>query len=587
MTYEPLKNIKNTRIIQLEPASGSQSLVCNLREISVTDSCETYDALSYTWGEFKSPKTITCDGHSVSITNHLHCALQHLRSPDAAITLWVDQLCIDQTNVEERGRQVQLMERIYRQAQRVVVWLGDEDGNSRLVWKLMRKLLHIDETSPAVVLARNNLESLGLPGWRSMEWKNLEKFLDRPWFKRIWVLQEVVVSTHAIVKCGQDSLLWEEMVRVIKRVKFAGLSTSGEASYAEHRLSCELVTQMDHVRNYQKQGQQRVNFFHLLMSCRNRAATDSRDKIFALLGLGYYDINPDYSKTETEVYLELATYHVSQIIPGGRWQRLSHPQKAEWLSDLLLCACNAPIQRLQGQLPSWVPDWKDGTQREPIVRFGKKCIISAYNAGGDSLGMVQICNDTQLHLSGKIVDTVAMAGTAQIKLPNRMFVTKHHGVISAWFAESNIIATYCPQPYPTGEPMNEVYKRTLVVNRAPEGGEASLQYVETQYGSLISFLRGQMACMDFAAFHERHSQLLQGLAEGRVLILTKRGYLGLAPWGTRIGDSVCVLLGMPTPTILRSEFDHFKLVGECYVHGIMKGEIMKDERIPVETVILR
>ena len=585
-SYAPLENASNTRIVKLEPASGSQKVICSLKEITVAEGCHEYDALSYTWGESKKTKSINCNGKDVSITTHLYDVLHRLRRQDTTISLWIDQLCIDQSNIEERGAQVQLMGKIYKHAQKVLVWLGKENDDSKAAIKLVRKILHVGKRFPDTVFNRRNLESLGLPGWKSKEWKALQTFLGRLWFKRMWVIQEVIVSSRAVVMCGQESLLWEEMAEAIRRVEFTGPSPKSNVTFSQRWLSGDSVTYIESIRAGKFQDN-KTNLLYLLINTRSREATDPRDKVFALLGLGHYRINADYSKSEYEVYLQLAVYHVSQILPGGNWRHLKDAEKAGWLSDLLLCAGFAHIQRLQSPLPSWVPDWSIGIDRQHSLGIGERLKKIPYCAGGNSLGTVQICHDTQLHLSGKLFDTVIMAGRVSLKLKDRMRVDKHHGLISSWFAESNLITNHCPQPYPTREPLNEVLKQTLIVNRTDTGEEASSEQANFAYMQLIRFIQGGPACMDFQPFHERHSQALQGIARGRVMILTQRGFLGLAPWGTMVGDTVCVLLGVPMPVILRPDFSFFQFVGECYLHGIMKGEVMQDESVSMQNIVLK
>jgi hypothetical protein len=83
-----------------------------------------YEALSYTWGDTKRTARITLNGRSLLVTENLYTALLHLRSSSEDRIMWIDAICIDQDNWEERGHQVQLMGDIYQQAERVVVWLG-------------------------------------------------------------------------------------------------------------------------------------------------------------------------------------------------------------------------------------------------------------------------------------------------------------------------------------------------------------------------------------------------------------------------------------------------------------------------------
>lgn len=124
--YEPLPAGGWTRILELPPGAGT--LTSNLRHVKTKDAALTYEALSYVWGsdELQSQVDIECDGRMLSIGSKLACALMHVRSGSVARQLWVDAICIDQGNKEERSQQVRLMDRIYANATRVLVWLGEE-----------------------------------------------------------------------------------------------------------------------------------------------------------------------------------------------------------------------------------------------------------------------------------------------------------------------------------------------------------------------------------------------------------------------------------------------------------------------------
>ncbi|KAI9869595.1 MAG: hypothetical protein M1830_005317, partial [Pleopsidium flavum] len=361
---------------------------------------------------------------------------------DTKVTIWVDQLCIDQSNVEERNHQVRLMGRIYGKAQNVVVWLGDEDDNSRAGLKLARKILGLAVKTPDIVLQGDNLESLGLPGRNSKEWRALGAFLRRPWFKRVWVIQEVVMSSKAVVMCGQESLQWDEMVKLALRVNFAiNIMSFAGADTAAGRPS-QVVLFLIELRDSRRRGNSE-DFFRLLCWCRSCEATDPRDKIYALLGLGQYDIAPDYSKSAAEVYMDLAVYHLFQIMPGGPMNGISDRERACWVTELLYCAGDLNTQH---SLPSWVPDWKVDFKSRPL------CVMheSIYRAGGESLGKVQFCNGPQLRLSGRLWATVKIAGTAELDLRRRMRARELHRMIAAWFAECNRTAAHCPVPLPDG-----------------------------------------------------------------------------------------------------------------------------------------
>lgn len=100
----------------------------------------SYTALSYTWGEPKFDAKFECDGCVKMITRSLESALRHFRQEDRSVVLWVDQICIDQENFEEKGQQIPLMSRIYELAVNTAIWLGDADDDSDSAMRLLKNI---------------------------------------------------------------------------------------------------------------------------------------------------------------------------------------------------------------------------------------------------------------------------------------------------------------------------------------------------------------------------------------------------------------------------------------------------------------
>ena len=123
------------RLLHLEPHENTEAPIsCSLISCPIladTPGTRRYGAPSYTWGSSRKEKTIILDNNALSVTENLHTALVYLRDPFDARTLWVDAVCIDQADLEERRQQVQAMAAIYNTASRVVMWLGEEDESSK------------------------------------------------------------------------------------------------------------------------------------------------------------------------------------------------------------------------------------------------------------------------------------------------------------------------------------------------------------------------------------------------------------------------------------------------------------------------
>ncbi|KAI8225327.1 Heterokaryon incompatibility protein 6, OR allele [Colletotrichum sp. SAR 10_96] len=98
-----------------------------------------YEALSYAWGSTDQSETITANGQILHVTKNLYSALEHLRQKENRI-LWIDAICIDQTNLQERGHQVGQMSDIYRQADQVLVWLGPSTYETKVLMESLGKL---------------------------------------------------------------------------------------------------------------------------------------------------------------------------------------------------------------------------------------------------------------------------------------------------------------------------------------------------------------------------------------------------------------------------------------------------------------
>jgi hypothetical protein len=166
----------NIRLLRLMPPDRDNAPIrCHLVNYSLAGEAfeHQYEALSYTWGDLQKTVQILLDDCPFYVTVNLHSALSRLRSR-AIEWLWVDAICIDQENSQERAHQVRYMAMIYGKAHRVNVWLGDADEDSDRVFDEMHanrkwttSLGH--ETTQQAVLA----------------------FLARPWFRRIWVGMQI------------------------------------------------------------------------------------------------------------------------------------------------------------------------------------------------------------------------------------------------------------------------------------------------------------------------------------------------------------------------------------------------------------
>jgi len=127
--YRPLNSDRLIRVLELLPAKHHDNPIqCRLIERPLDVEPLTglkYEALSYVWGSNIGDREILCEGRTLLVTPNCEAALRRFRRPKKSRILWIDAICIDQSNLEEKGKQVPLMADVYHLASRVLIWLGN------------------------------------------------------------------------------------------------------------------------------------------------------------------------------------------------------------------------------------------------------------------------------------------------------------------------------------------------------------------------------------------------------------------------------------------------------------------------------
>jgi len=184
------------RLLRLMPhADGVAPIQCELFSYSLQEAgkgTHLYEALSYVWGDQNKTLPISIGKHRFDVTENLHAALLRLRDRSFERIIWVDAICINQGNKEEKEKQIQLMARIYSQAYSVVVWLGEEEDDS-------------DQALEAIVRAGND-RSLSFTNDGTVQ-RAVIKLLQRKWFRRIWVVEHTIhlQPWNTVLKSGSGA----------------------------------------------------------------------------------------------------------------------------------------------------------------------------------------------------------------------------------------------------------------------------------------------------------------------------------------------------------------------------------------------
>ena len=171
----------------------------------------SYQALSYCWGDAAERRVIECNGRRTLVGRNLHSALSRLRDARSPMTLWADALCINQSEDDdalvERGKQVEIMDKIYSQASLVYVDLCKEVAEMNDILQLLRGFdiiphdLNIEREK-----VMEAFERFHLPGIEDPRWPHVVRFLTRPWFRRVWVMQEFILAKKVQILVGHRRL---------------------------------------------------------------------------------------------------------------------------------------------------------------------------------------------------------------------------------------------------------------------------------------------------------------------------------------------------------------------------------------------
>ncbi|CAG8948652.1 hypothetical protein HYFRA_00001772, partial [Hymenoscyphus fraxineus] len=266
--YEPLDDSTDEiRLISIHHVSDPDSSIqLDIIRAKLSENPE-YEALSYMWGSERDPHDVYVSGKRLQVGHNLWMALLRLRNPTKARVVWVDAICIDQKNTSERNHQVSQMSKIYRQASRVVVWLGPEIQNS----------------------------NASLNGNLSMI------ICDLPYWGRLWVIQEVVLAKDLILYYGNIELEWASFAALVRREIASNTDRENITRKTPMKLIQQRVAQSltTHGQNFT------FSIVDLALSFSESECRDRRDKIFGLMSLANdcckTHIHVDYSMTDLEL----------------------------------------------------------------------------------------------------------------------------------------------------------------------------------------------------------------------------------------------------------------------------------------------
>ncbi|KAK8093282.1 HET-domain-containing protein [Apiospora kogelbergensis] len=578
-TYQPLDATgRQIRLLDLLPSSGA--VRCRLRHASL-DAPERYESLSYSWGSPEMTVKILVNGLGFLVTPNLHTALQHLRedSTGRLRTLWVDAICINQSDMAEKEVQVPLMRDIYMSCQRTVIWLGRHDLFTKTALEAVEFMASRSGEEERLnfyewrMVRRGGLKSGALGHIRYIadalhSAAAFNALFGRPWFTRIWVVQELALSPQAVAICGQYQIDWDLISRAHGRSK---------TNFEVPNHLGTLLRFRDWPANVPDDLMS-----HMLMAW-HKGSQNAKDKIYGLMGLqtshgADIQIRVDYVASDSEVFTRFTKTYLK--ITGN-------------LQVLTICrGCKAVTAAAEDVL-SWAIDPVYDKNREPLPdqligwsfeswhRYPR-----GFSAGGESktcrpsfdgnlLGLQAIQLDTVTGVS--FVNTPASAGIGDSNLclgagsASAMYgPTKQKKMDAFWQILRGRDPT-CEEERARKESKDVDGVLIGLARPVAMGTYVALPILTAAYIYML-IMSGILGFTSYIEFFGRI-----GITKQRRLITTKDGYMGLAPRDTRVGDRILILQGYCAPIVARPG-QRWRVVGDAYIHGIMEGEAF-DETI--------
>jgi hypothetical protein len=588
------------RVLILSGGKPEDDVKCTLGVVSLDEKPE-FAALSYVWGDASVKKPITVDGETFEVTSNLNDALRALRPQQRreSRTLWVDAICINQVDTEEKNTQIPLMGRLYSDASSVVIWLGPSNANMELAitWAQTYVAKTYNQAS-TYWLKLDAKAKFSKTAKRERDWALLRalegycEVLSLPYWSRMWTFQEFrLPPREPICQCGHMTFYASAMLGQAEEplhtagiealVKFGALAKT----WSGRPLTEEEGQIFDDIRAVNKRLREKSNLssqnsivsltnarsdwrgsesplLYLLMTTAERQCYDGHDKIYALYGMvpAAQAANPvDYETPLRDLALGTAAFLVRQERGPLMWS--SFGLREDRLSD-------APA------FPSWMPDFADAAQDSLGIHRELHGRVAERLCRWDEAPAAEITDDlATVRLWARNLGPVRVlhrfeGGREDILDQVRHLVQEN----------SSYLLEQYPEP-PFRKPENLGTRMASLclshhVRRSKFDADSLLEALLHENSSSLSTDRAISQCLDF-------TKVACETLAGKVLFVTDNGCFGTGLGGMQDGDVLVIPPQVRLPLILTKDPSdgHNRMVGTAIVDGIMRSTFQDDELV--------
>jgi hypothetical protein len=569
--YDELPQGDVFRYLVLEPGVDDEPLVCNLQTAQITDT--HFEAVSYVWGTSVKDQPIVCEDHVMNITPSLAKVLRRIRLLNKPVKIWADSVCINQEDLKEKGNQVALMGKIYRSANRVLIHIGSDDGGQgpALCSLLDEVNTMIQTTCKAIDMSWNSFPYTDKadPLLVDPRWNALYMLLKQDWFDRGWVVQEAASTPDGELLWGQSRISWDKLMRVYVWLSTRGADIYYSGAFSDVPISAHLHIYLESHDEFGRAFYDDLawgspSILRTLNSAKELDLSNPCDRIYAFMDLPRTSeeqvvVHPDYLSTHLQAYHQFAIRYIERTSGTKLLDYVSHDEKS--LSD---------------DIPSWVPRWdiptwsvslnspatyvatsRKGSVIEPVIIDGtylsvRGVIIDALHFASDTLDWDTITVQTLARIWQRIstlsVDCPYVASSKPCQFDaflDAISAGTYRGEDSAW---QHAKATFGRELRSSCEHLHDTQSSEDAV------GGAENQPSDDTVGSAEN---------KSSVFFEH----VKARTHNRKIILTNRGYMGLAPAVVEELDLCAIVFGCKTPCVLRPRGQHYMYLGATSIMG--------------------
>jgi hypothetical protein len=570
--YRPLnRSRQEIRLLILEPSSGNSTLRCTLEhkflDVKPPPSFET---ISYVCGDPSKKKTIFLNGHGIRAMATSEAALRRMRLRDEPRTLWIDSICIDQNNTDERGQQVGMMYQIYSLTFRNLIWLGPYDDIIAEAVTAMNAILQ-----EIAIETRDyaDFEELVMDHNQVYRWSQIPlssttdglaflRILDIPWFSRLWIVQEASLAPSSVCHYSELELPLISILRSARWLyyKWYKLPRASEPAHQCLGTTASMFDLVDRKYGVLRTTAHLMSMANLLRNLRTLQTFDRRDKVYALIGLWQMltktatlpdVLRPDYNLGVCEVFVAGVRFAIKEIKSLGMLENICQPSR-------------------EAQWPSWLPviDRDPYGKDEPYPMTGEPFDV-------DNMVRMILKKDPQkpndLIVSGVLLDIIVQV-TPAIASDTR--VRRFQALVA------HLEHLEC----------DETRISLILLAGSVRGTRIAPEQALQCYRDFKAYLNGNAffppKLQDLAPSASDEDRSASGYWEEanercayRRVFHTAHGLPGLGPQCTQPGDVVTILYGCRLPMVLRPlpglPKGSYQLLGASYVYGIMDGEAVR------------